>query len=452
MDLDNARRGYPFEGDYPDRDQPPDGRSGQALRRQGEELAQRRYAPDRRHRVIEVLQRRRQGHADLAQLDYLAAEVGFDTLLASGELLVAATDYGQPQVPELIRADMRRVPVDHEGLAGRVVRLVNPDLPATDLAEAARRLRAAGFGASVHHITALAPVGKGLGGPEPVLGLGSLDEYPVSSAGQPARVAIIDTGIAAEIRDDRWLADIPRAANLDPLDSLPDGPNGYLDLQAGHGTFVTGIIEQVAPGADIRMYRAADSDGIGTDLQVAGAMVDAVRDGAQILNLSLGSRTTDDQPPLAIAAALDIIAGMERERGEKVVIVAAAGNYGDTVPCWPAAFPQVVAVAGLTPELTPTEWSSRGPWVTCATIAQGVRSTYVEGREAPDLDPDPDVFPRNAWAAWSGTSFAAPQVSGAVARVCQEIGLAPEQALQQLLASGTPVADFGQTLMVLPGS
>ena len=264
-------------------------------------------------------------------------------------------------------------------------------------------------------------------------------------------VGVIDCGITAEIRSDGWLTAIPRNGNIDPLDELPS-PDGYLDLDAGHGTFVSGILAQVAPGADIRVYRALDGDGIGSELQVAAAMIRAVKDdGCQILNLSLGSQTPDNVPPVALEAALDVIAEIERERGTEVVIVAAAGNYGDDQPCWPAAFDKVVAVAGLDPQLQPTEWSSRGDWVDCATIGQGLCSTFVAGRESSIFDPAPDVFPPDAWAVWNGTSFAAPQLAGAVARLSQETGIPVQTALARVLGAGRPVSGFGRAIQILPG-
>jgi hypothetical protein len=41
---------------------------------------------------------------------------------------------------------------------------------------------------------------------------------------------------------------------------------------------------------------------------------------------------------------------------------------------------------------------TRGFWVTCSTIGQGLRSTYVEGRESPLLDAVPHEFGPDAWA------------------------------------------------------
>jgi subtilisin family serine protease len=265
-------------------------------------------------------------------------------------------------------------------------------------------------------------------------------------------VAIIDTGIAAEIRADGWLDDVPRNGNIDRLDTFPlPAGDGYLDFDAGHGTFVAGIVQHIAPDAKIRVYRAVDSDGIASEVTVACEMIRAVKEGAEILNLSLGCQTQDNLPPIAIRAALDVIRELEQTEGREVIIVAAAGNYADTTPCWPGAFRRVVSVAGLAPDMLPSTWSTRGFWVTCSTIGQGLRSTYVEGRESYLVDADPHDFPLDAWAVWSGTSFAAPQITGALARLHEKYEYPLREALVRLLAAGRPIPQFGQALKILPG-
>jgi hypothetical protein len=62
------------------------------------------------------------------------------------------------------------------------------------------------------------------------------------------------------------------------------------------------------------------------------------------------------------------------------------------------------------------------------------------------------LAPFPAWAVWTGTSFAAPQIAGAVARLCQERQMAPRAALEELLSRGKPVKDFGVALDILPGT
>jgi subtilisin family serine protease len=276
---------------------------------------------------------------------------------------------------------------------------------------------------------------------------------PVTLPGGPGRapikVAVIDTGIPRAQRADGLLNAIPRTEdNIDELDILPAGPDGLLDYQAGHGTFVAGVIARVAPQAELRMYRAADTDGFATDFDIAEAILRAHADGAQIINLSLGVRTVDDQPPPATAAA---VAKVRADSNEQTVIVAAAGNHGDNVKVWPADLDGVESVAGLTAYLTPAPWSSYGDKVRFSTVAEGIRSTYVSGVESPVFDPSPDSFGADAWAFWSGTSFAAPQIAGAVARVCQEEGLAPRAAVDKLDDFGKSIAGYGKAMRILQG-
>jgi hypothetical protein len=86
-------------------------------------------------------------------------------------------------------------------------------------------------------------------------------------------------------------------------------------------------------------------------------------------------------------------------------------------------------------------------------VGEGVVSTYVEGRRPGAGAALPTVFATDAWASWTGTSFAAPQVAGAVAERCAaEPGTTPRQALAALLAGGRPTPDFGQALQILPGA
>ncbi len=64
----------------------------------------------------------------------------------------------------------------------------------------------------------------------------------------------------------------------------------------------------------------------------------------------------------------------------------------------------------------------------CSVVGEGVLSTFVAGDQSPDFTNDPETFPEDAFARWSGTSFAAPQVSGAIARLMHERGLGPRDA------------------------
>jgi hypothetical protein len=449
MTTRERRLGRPFPGDYPDpRTAEQREHDGREVHKQVADLTRRGRDAGFRRELIGLLEGRRESVEHAVMFDSIPSRVGFDTLVVAGNLLLHAESRDDPMVRGLVERDgFREEPVDC--LEGRVVRLAHPEVGAMRLDDLARILRQHGVPASVNHVTPLGPVAKGLGGPEPSEGA-----RPFPGAGEHSdrvAVALVDTGIAAEIRADHWLAGVPRDDNVDPLDTYPKGGNGFLDFGAGHGTFASGIVQQVAPEADLRVYRALDSDGIGSEVGIACAIVKAVREGASVINLSLGTQTLDDQPLIAVEAALEMVDDLCRGDRE-VLVVAAAGNFGNTRPSWPAAFRRVVAVAGLTADGRPAEWSSRGFWVDCSTIAEGVVSTYVEGKESTEIDPDPDTFGPNAWATWTGTSFAAPQIAGGVARLCQERGLEPRRALHELLRHGKPIPDFGRAVEILPGT
>jgi hypothetical protein len=102
--------------------------------------------------------------------------------------------------------------------------------------------------------------------------------------------------------------------------------------------------------------------------------------------------------------------------------------------------------------MKPAAWSSHGFWTVFATCGQGILSTFVTGTEAPETGSAPYTFPGpNPWAVWTGTSFAAPQVTGALAWRIQHRGASPQRALDTLADDGHPVPDYGQALDILPG-
>lgn len=401
----------------------------------------------RRELTVEV-QRRRTDRSDLVQFDLTEDGQGKQVALTQGELLVRPNHAEERGLTNtLSRYGLTSSAVGE--LDGRLLRMSNSELPSSRLPDMATLLRRSGHQVSVNYVIPLGPVMKGMGGPEPTQGS---RQYPIdlprtATTPAPVQVAVIDTGITAEQRKDGWLQDVPRDGNVDPLDALPHS-NGFLDFAAGHGTFASGVVAQVSPGTRLAVYRAIDSDGIGSELDVATAMVRAAADGASVISLSLGTETIGDQPLVAIEVALDVL----EEHYPDVLVVAAAGNEGSTRPVWPAASKRVVAVAALTADLTPAQWSSSGFWVDCSTVGEGVLSTFVAGEESVDLDPEPDTWGNNAWAVWSGTSFAAPQVAAAVARIASETPCRPREALRLLLEDAPHIPDFGRAVRILPGT
>ncbi|GAA1038982.1 hypothetical protein GCM10009557_56440 [Virgisporangium ochraceum] len=440
MNLDAIQ---PFASDYPTVPSTPAIR--EAVAHQVEQLSRVGNVLVRQAAVDRFIEDR----STLPAVDNIEA---FRSVLhVAGEVLVDRAALRDKAVTDaLANNGLAERPIDGP-LGNRVARFRNIDRKAKDLRDMVTDLRSRKLTVALNYVVSNAAVGKSGDTPELAFGPGRYEDYTVPALTGGETVGIIDTGVSGEIRTDGWLAGVKDPpSEIDPLDVLPK--DGYLDRAAGHGTHVAGIVQQVAPGTGIRVFTGLKSDGLGSDVEVAEAMLRAVDAGCRILNLSLGcTLDAGDPPPLATKAALDDII----QRYPDVLIVAAAGNDGNQTPVYPAAWAadhphNVVSVAGLTRDLQPATWSSNGPWVTASAIAEGIRSTFVEGKESPAFDQVPEVFSKSAWAVWGGTSFAAPQIAGAVARICQQLTLTPKQAWATLRAAGTAIPGYGQAFKILP--
>lgn len=422
------------------------------VRQQVAELVRTPHEPALRRQVARSVRTRYHARTD-RWVGTVGGHGAVETLVVEREIIVTRRTWDDEGARSYLEIrGLARVPLDAPGIDDRIVLLRAADgVSADELDDTVAELRLRGFAASQNQVLPCNPVIKNLGGPALAT---PLDPFVPAPAPDAPHVAIVDTGITAQARHDGWLVDVPRHAhgphaNVDPLDFAPR--DGYLDLCAGHGTFVAGVVARVAPMARISVYRALLGGGVGTEIDVATAIVRAVEDGADVVNLSLGSATLYDQPSLAVEAALERIEEIEREEGREVLVVAAAGNGGDTRPMWPAAFRQVVSVAGLTADHRAAPWSSHGFWVDCSTVAEGICGPFVQGSESYEFTADPDTFPADSFALWSGTSFAAPQVAGAVAALMHEHGVGARRAYAMLRGTGRPVPDYGVALRILPG-
>ncbi|NTY59217.1 type VII secretion-associated serine protease mycosin [Mycolicibacterium sphagni] len=249
-------------------------------------------------------------------------------------------------------------------------------------------------------------------------------------AGQ--RVAVIDTGIAAHRRLSGVIAGGDYVSSGD----------GRQDCD-GHGTIVAGIIAAapdrtdptgfggIAPEAALIAIRQSSnkfgpladlsSRGFGDVTTLAMAVRTAADMGASVINISSVACAQSMLDDRALGAALSYAVDVK-----DAVVVAAAGNVGGegqcpsqnttaqpTVIASPAWYDDyVLTVASVDSSGTPSEFSLNGPWV----------DTAAPGEHVISLDPDGDgviaTMPTpTGKAPISGTSYAAPLVSGLAALV-----------------------------------
>jgi len=214
--------------------------------------------------------------------------------------------------------------------------------------------------------------------------------------GKGVHVAVLDTGYTRGVHP--YMDEHITSTGIPELDAQPH--DGHIDYEAGHATFVAGMILRRAPRAEIDVVEVLGPAGFGTEHDIAQAIV--AHGGANVINLSLGGYTEGDQPPLALDAAL-------RKVRPGTAVVAAAGNNNSSRLMWPAAFKRVIAVGALDQAgLQRAAFSNYGWWIDACTVAEELVGPFP--RFPPEGDPQFD-----GWAIWSGTSFAAPKVAGEIA-------------------------------------
>jgi subtilisin family serine protease len=231
---------------------------------------------------------------------------------------------------------------------------------------------------------------------QPAMSAVHVDQAHLTSTGQGVWVAILDTG--AELDHPALLGRIAGGVDLvdgdaDPTDR-PDGldndGDGVADEAWGHGTHVAGIVARLAPDARLLIVRVLDAEGRGDVMGVASGIEWAAAHGARVINLSLGM--------LSKSAAIAYQIAEADARG--TVCVASAGNWGAEEPEeYPARDSHVLAVAAVDALGLAAPWTSFGDFVAVSGPGVAVRSAYVHG----------------SYALWSGTSMAAPFLSGTAA-------------------------------------
>ena len=254
--------------------------------------------------------------------------------------------------------------------------------------------------------------------------------WDISTGTAQIKVAVIDTGVDYTHED--LPTNIIKGYNYIDDNYLPMDDNG-------HGSHVAGIIDavtdnsigisSVAQNVELIAEKVLDSSGAGADSDVAAGIVEAVNNGANVINLSLGSSsdcTQIDQDAVDFAYA------------NNVTVVAAIGESGtggvsfDDNPTSPAICQHVISVAAVGPTDQRAYYSDYGNNVD--TAAPGgddslCSDPYLSCMILSTI-PDDLVGPLNgySYALMEGTSMATAHVSGLAALILSRNNtLTPDQ-------------------------
>jgi subtilisin family serine protease len=220
----------------------------------------------------------------------------------------------------------------------------------------------------------------------------TLPGWDVSKGSSDVLVAVIDTGVDLD--------------HLDLQNRVVQGLN-VIDPEkppiddVGHGTHVAGVISALVNNeegvAGISWYnnilpvKVLDETGAGSTYSVAQGIIWATDQGAKVINMSLGNYAEAKFLHDAIRYAFD----------RDLVLIAASGNDNTEQPGYPAAYPEVFAVAATDAEGRKAPFSNYGDYIDVAAPGVSIASTY----------------PGNHYAALSGTSMASPHVTALAALI-----------------------------------
>jgi serine protease len=254
-----------------------------------------------------------------------------------------------------------------------------------------------------------------------------------SSIGTGTVVAVIDTGVTSGPYD--GINNIVSGYNFVSNSSNAADDNG-------HGTHVAGTIAQasnngagvagLAYGADIMPIKSLDSSGSGYTSDVVAGINWAVSNGADVINMSLGSSSYSSTEATAVLNAWQ--AG--------VFVAAATGNsYSNTVE-YPAAYSGAVAVGATAYAGSLPAYSNTGSAIDL--VAPGGNTSVDANGDGYADGVLQETFSGSSWSYYffQGTSMAAPHVAAAAAMLMAN-GATNEEALDALEATAFDLGSSG---------
>jgi serine protease len=239
------------------------------------------------------------------------------------------------------------------------------------------------------------------------------------TTGEGVTVAVLDTGIAygEDHAKPSVLRDLKGAKMVAPVNTLDDSTDA--NDRAGHGSHVSGTIAQttnnkegvvgVAYGVRLMPVKVLSDQGWGTLESVVKGIYYAADKGAQVINMSLGSRQGSPVEEDACTYAF--------KKG--VFVACAAGNGGTEYVEYPAACKDAVAIAAVRYDKSRSFYSSYGAKVALSAPG-GDKRVDQDGDGMPDGVYQNTVKPggrTDHYDNYQGTSMATPHAAAAAALV-----------------------------------
>ncbi|MFM7319924.1 MAG: S8 family peptidase [Armatimonadota bacterium] len=263
-----------------------------------------------------------------------------------------------------------------------------------------------------------------------------------TTRGKGVLVAVIDTGVSGvDYRKGPACRDFNTTTVAKGYDFVNDDDQPYDDH--AHGTHVAGTIAEstnngegvagLAHEAVILPVKVLSGSGSGTSADIADGIRYAADQGAQVINLSLGSAFPD--------AVIHNACKYARKKG--VTIVAAAGNSGKQGVGYPAAYSECIAVSAVGPTGDLASYSSWGKQVAIAAPGGDVSGT---GNPADGILQNTNLSPRlggtgDDYYAFNGTSMASPHVAAVAALVVSRGVTDPAKVRDILCRTALPKGD-----------